>query len=120
MTRKKAAIVLICSVVVCLCAAIVISKSDKKSDFAEIYVDSRLLYTINLNTDAEFTVPGYTPGSENTVRVEGGTLRVISATCADKVCVHQGALGAAPIVCLPNRVVIRFAENNSEYDGIAG
>ncbi|MDR1821266.1 MAG: hypothetical protein LBQ91_02400, partial [Oscillospiraceae bacterium] len=77
MTRKKAAVWLAAAVFLCVLCAIIVSRAEKKGGFAEIYVDSRLLYTINLSEDAEFTVPGYLPGSENTVLVENGRLRVI-------------------------------------------
>ena len=54
------------------------------------------------------------PGSGgNTIEVSKDGVRVISAGCPDQVCVAHGFLvsGKEPIICLPNRLVIRFQED---------
>ncbi|MBR4895991.1 MAG: NusG domain II-containing protein, partial [Clostridia bacterium] len=63
---------------------------------------------------------------ENTVRVETGRIRIVSADCPDKICVDTGWISdsAAPIVCLPHRLVIRLEEGPADdaraLDGVAG
>lgn len=44
----------------------------------------------------------------NTLVIEGGTARVVEASCPDQICVRQGAVRYAgeSIVCLPHRLVI--------------
>ncbi|MDE6103825.1 MAG: NusG domain II-containing protein, partial [Oscillospiraceae bacterium] len=39
-------------------------------------------------------------------------ISVINAECPDQTCVKMGELksSAAPIVCLPNKLVVKFAE----------
>ncbi|MBO6052395.1 MAG: NusG domain II-containing protein [Clostridia bacterium] len=72
----------------------------------------------------EFTLTD--ASGENTVRVEPGRIRMISADCPDKICVNTGWISdsAAPIVCLPHRLVIRLEEGPADdaraLDGVAG
>ncbi len=48
-------------------------------------------------------------GGYNLVEVRPGAIRVSEADCPDRICVGMGWLtdGAAPIVCLPHRLMIR-------------
>lgn len=78
---------------------------------AEIYSDGELIRTIVLSETAfpySFTVEG--ENGKNVVSVEAGRICVSEADCPDQICVHQGwqSGGAAPIVCLPNKLVIQF------------
>jgi hypothetical protein len=55
----------------------------------------------------------------NTVEISPDGIRMAEATCPDGLCIRQGYLNL-PIVCLPNRVVIRFTGAGSkEYDAIS-
>jgi hypothetical protein len=56
----------------------------------------------------EYTVRGM-GRSENVIIVdENHNVYMHSASCRDQVCVRRGAYSSAfPIVCLPNRVVVR-------------
>ena len=87
-----------------------------------VYQDGQLLRTLDLRQDTVFTVEG--PAGENTVTVAGGEVFVSQADCPDQVCVAHGYLvsGKEPIICLPNRLVIRFLENVrlDSADAVAG
>ncbi len=90
--------------------------------FAEIYQDGVLIQTVDLGKDAEFTITN-DGGGYNTILVKNGAISVIEANCPDKYCIHQGAIsgGAQPIVCLPNKLVIKIAEpSGDEPDIIVG
>lgn len=77
---------------------------------AEIYSGGRLLRTIFLDKDQEFTVEA-PQGGYNTILIRGGKIAVTDADCPDGVCMGQGFRnGGPPIVCLPNRLEIRFVE----------
>ena len=86
---------------------------------AEIYSDGKLIKTVNLFEFQEFTVT--TPdGGVNTVTVQGGKIAVTQANCPDSYCMARGYCNAgAQIVCLPNRLVIRFA-GQQEIDAAVG
>jgi len=89
------------------------------SNRAEIISDGTLVATVDLNTDQEFTVESPTGGS-NTVTVKDGKIAVTAATCPDHYCMDRGFCNSGTqIVCLPNRLVIRFLDEET-IDGIIG
>lgn len=90
---------------------------------ARVYVDGELLYTIDLDALTERKV--YTVKTDrgvNVVVAEPGRIRVESADCPDQVCVDFGWLSdsAAPIVCLPHRLVIRLSGDASVDAEVGG
>lgn len=78
---------------------------------AEIYVDGKLYKSVDLSkvTGSE-RITVSTERGVNVILLEPGRIRVEAADCPDKVCVDAGWLenSAAPIVCLPHRVVIKL------------
>lgn len=84
---------------------------------ADIYQNGELLTSIPLDdSDApyRFTVTGEN-GCVNEIEVRSDSIGIISADCPDKLCVHQGFISntGLPIVCLPNKLVIRLREADS-------
>ena len=85
---------------------------------AEIWLDGELVRTINLDT---LTEPLEIPvGGGNVVQAEKGRVRMLSADCPDKLCVHMGWTDspAMPIVCLPNRVTVVITGAEGESDAV--
>ena len=85
---------------------------------AEIYVDGRLMYTLDLSkVTEEYTIEL----PHNTVLVGEGEISMLSADCPDQICVRQGVIrnGIQPIICLPNRVEIRIVKD-SGIDAVTG
>ena len=82
---------------------------------AEIHSDGKLVRTVSLAIDQEFTVAGH-----NTVTVRDGKIAVTWADCPDGYCVARGFCSSGgDIVCLPNQLVISFT-GAQEVDGVAG
>ena len=82
---------------------------------AEVWADGVLTQTIDLSTDGEYRIES--AQGWNVLTVSGGKLAVTEASCPDGDCVRCGPRNTnPPIVCLPNRVSIRFSENG-EVDG---
>lgn len=87
--------------------------------YAQISSGGKVVKTVNLRIDQQFTVTGETGGS-NTVTVRDGRIAVTGANCPDHYCMERGfCSGGTPIVCLPNRLVIRFLWEQS-VDAAAG
>lgn len=89
---------------------------------AELVRDGIVLQRIELDRVTEgyqFTVD-CPEGGINIVAVRPGGIRVLEADCPDRICVEQGWLEdrAAPIVCLPHRLVIRLA-GEGDLDAVA-
>ena len=108
------------SLLVLLCAGLsaVFLLAGKGADLAEVYSDGKLIFRVNLSENAEYRVDY---GKEwNFITVKDGKISVSAASCASQDCVHHApADHGAPIVCLPNRLVIKFV-NSSELDALIG
>ena len=86
---------------------------------AEIYQDGRILHTISLDkveNPYEITISGQ--DRHNIVLVEKGKISMKDATCPDGLCKKIGAIknSSYPIVCLPNKVIIKIKGGEVGYD----
>ncbi len=84
---------------------------------ANVYLDGTLIRSIDLSLITEsytFSVSGE-DGAYNEIAVEPGKIAILHASCPDKLCVHQGFISSPllPIICLPNRLVIRITEETA-------
>ena len=85
---------------------------------AEIWSDGVLVETVDLSVDRVLTVEG--KNGTNVVTISGGKIAVTDADCPDHYCVARGyCSGGAQIVCLPNRLVIKFLGKQA-LDGVVG
>lgn len=108
---------------VILVAAIVgtvITFTAPSSDTVEIISNGETLYTIDLSHTQDRIIRIDCNDSYNIIEITDGKIHVSEAGCPDKTCVSMGFLkSGAPIVCLPNRLVIRYVEGG-ELDAVAG
>ena len=93
--------------------------SGANSDFAEIYVDSKLVKTVSLNDNTEFSLSeldGFV------FKVESGGICVYSSACENKICVNTGYIskGNQTIICLPYKLCIRTVSSDNSFDAVAG
>lgn len=125
--RKRAVLltaVLLVISVLCGVWIYVVSHSSAESGqalYADLYQNGELLQTICLDTvtgEYTFDISGENDAT-NTVCVRPGSIAIVSASCPDQICVHQGFTSTSllPITCLPNRLVIRVREEVSVPDG---
>ena len=81
----------------------------------EITQDNAVIARFDLNTAENQTLRVDAPdGGYNLIEIKDGEIFMAEADCPDQTCVKMGALRAEnlPIVCLPHKVVIRFAEES--------
>ena len=84
----------------------------------EVWSEGKLVKTVSLSADQTFTVE--TEKGINVITVSGGKVAVTEANCPDKYCMARGfCSGGTQIVCLPNRLVLKFTGETS-IDGVAG
>ena len=80
----------------------------------QVLQDSEVVREIDLSQVTErYTFTLTAPdGGTNTVEVQPGRIRVLDADCPDRICVEHGWLTdqAAPIVCMPHRLIIQLKE----------
>ena len=98
---------------VCL-SVYILRHSDKQT--VEIVQDGAVLDTIDLNRtdDREIRIPAAN-GGYNLIVIKDGTICIAEADCPDQTCVKTGVLKSdyLPIVCLPHKLIVRFAEDAS-------
>ena len=97
-------IILLIVFVVAIVLTIVLA-TGQKSLYAEVYIDGRLSYTLNLNEDQTLEI---LDGAMK-LRVENGKIYVAGSDCPEHLCVNSAPIGkdGGMIVCLPNKVVIK-------------
>ena len=79
----------------------------------EILQDGKILYTLDLAQAEDQTFTVTYGGRTNEIEIRDHQIRVKAADCPDQICVHMDWLEAAPIVCLPNRLSIQYADGES-------
>ena len=90
------------------------------TSMVEVVRDGQVLYQFDLAQEADRVLEIEYEGRVNTIEIKDHQIHMQAAECPDNTCVHMGWLdSAAPIVCLPNHLVIQFAENHEALDGIA-
>ena len=85
---------------------------------AEITSLGEPVATVELSVDREFTVR--IGDDYNVITVRDGKIAVTEATCPDHYCMKRGFCNSGTeIVCLPNRLVIKFV-GTQEIDAAVG
>lgn len=115
MRNRKPLIAVIVIILVSACLSVLILRhSDKQA--VEIVQDGAVLYTFDLNSTADRDIRISAPdGGYNLVQIRSGTICISEADCPDQTCVKMGKLQSdyLPIVCLPHKLIVRFAEEGS-------
>lgn len=117
--------IIIFSLLLISCAVwwIFISSAPSQSKTVGIYQNGSLIEKIDLNSvtaEREIALTG--EYGTNTIYISQDHIEMKSAECPDKLCVKHGELkeSGAPIVCLPNRVVIKFENGADDADARTG
>lgn len=86
-----------------------------------VTVDGKDYKTFSLNENTVFTIQ-QEDGQWNTFEIKDGDVRMLEASCPDKLCVKFGKIhyDGESITCLPNRVVLRIIDGEeNDLDAIA-
>ena len=109
---KTWVIMIICLCVVLSAASAVMLTRHRDSTVVEIVQDGTVIKEIDLAavTQAYSFSVYWEDGGSNVITVQPGRICVSGADCPDLVCVKYGWLTdqAAPIVCMPHRLLIRL------------
>lgn len=89
------------------------------SQTVQIVQDGSVLYTIDLSQESDRTIQVEYEGRTNVIQIQDGKIRMLEAECPDHTCIQMGWLdSAAPIVCLPNHLTIRFSPSQEPIDAV--
>ena len=104
--------------VVCLGLSLWLLADTAPATHVQIHSEGKLLYTLPLAVDTQITVT--TDRGTNVITVKEGKVAVTQASCPDHHCMNRGFCNSgAQIVCLPNRLVLTFTENQ-DVDAVIG
>lgn len=112
--------ILLFAAIAAVCAVLsgLLMRQTDAAAYAQIYQDGELLKTVDLSQPQCFTVKN--GEAYNTITVEDGKISVTEASCPDHYCIKRGQQNSGvPIVCLPNRLVIRFTDSGG-IDAVVG
>ena len=111
-------LILVSLLATCVGASFLLLHTAEPAAQVQILSEGSVLYTLDLREDQEVTVT--TDRGSNTVTIRNGAVAVTAADCPDHYCMHRGfCSGGGDIICLPNRLVIRFL-GEQKIDGILG
>lgn len=91
--------------------------SGDNGNFAEISYNGKVVKTVSLSEELEFSVNGVT------FSVKENSVCVVSSPCPDKICVKTGAIkrNGETIICLPEKVSVRIiSDNETTADIVVG
>ncbi|MGN0594955.1 MAG: NusG domain II-containing protein [Hominimerdicola sp.] len=111
--NNKIKVILIITIIIFVLGGIgtyfVFKPSERR--MVEIVQDGTVLYTFDLETaeNMDYEIISEN-GSKNIVTITDGEICISYAECPDHTCVKMGNLYSEnlPIVCLPNKLIIRF------------
>ncbi len=93
--------------------------SRPQGTWVEILQDGTVVERIDLSKAEDQTIQVEYEGRINEMKIENGRICVSRSDCRDHTCVAMGWLQSyLPIVCLPNHLVIQFADPGGEIDAI--
>ena len=93
---------------VCLGLSLPMLLPGEAATHAEIVSNGQVIHTVDLRMGRQIRITTDNGGS-NVVTVKDGKIAVTEANCPDHYCMQRGYCNSgAQIVCLPNRLVIRF------------
>lgn len=102
-------------------AGSVIMLNAPDTDSVEVVRNGEVLYSFDMRTAKDQSIRIEYGESYNIIEISEGKIRVSEAGCPDKTCVKMGWLkSGTPVVCLPNRLEIRFFHGKSDVDAVVG
>ena len=95
--------------------------SPQENTRVDILQDGAALYQLDISQEGNRTISIEYQGRTNLIEICDGRIRVAEADCPDQLCVQMGWLqnSGLPIVCLPNRLVIQYAQSLDGLDAIS-
>ena len=85
--------------------------------WVEIVQDGAVIERLDLSQAEDQTMEVEYNGRINTIQIENNRIRVSEADCPDHTCINMGWLDSSlPIVCLPNHLVIQYADQETDTD----
>ena len=108
---KKADVALVI-LLIAVCAVWILTGLPESGTRIAVTVDGEEYIQADLTEDQVIELPNAA------IQIENGEVRFLYSDCPNQVCVHQGAVHAGSLICLPNRIVVEVLTD--DYDVIVG
>ena len=97
---------------------IFINVTKEKGSIAEVYYEDKLVLSIDLILDGEYTVDGEL--GDVVLEVKDRMIRVKSENSPKNICSKEGYIGdsSRTLICLPNKIIIKIVGDREEIDGV--
>lgn len=106
--------------ILAILGTIFINNKKVNSGEVSIYKDGELIKSIDLNSvKDEQEIKIVDQNEFNTIKITKSGVKVIEASCHDKVCIKTGEIhdSLLPIACLPNNLIIKVeGVKHDEFD----
>lgn len=113
---------ILAAVIIAIAGGIWLFSSFSKTDgsYAAVIVNGVETARYPLDTDAEIRIENES-GGYNILVIKDGVADITEASCPDKICVNQHAVGKTgeAITCLPNKTVIEIIGGEREVDFVS-
>ena len=96
--------------VIAVLTILIINTTKKEAD--------KLIKTIDLNKDGEYTVDGFL--GDVVIEVKDKKVRVKKENSPRNICSKEGYISdnTKPLICLPNKIIIKIASKDNDIDGV--
>ena len=108
MNKNDVKLIIIVLIIVLMFLMIKVYKNND-SMIANVYYEDKIIETIDLNKNSEYTVKGY--NGDVVIEVKDKKIRVKEEESSRHLCSKQGYDDV--IICLPNKIVIDFSNDNN-------
>ena len=97
---------------------ILINTNNNKGNVVEVYYDNKLILEKDLNVDNTYVVEGYL--GEVEIEVKDRKVRVLKENSPRHICSKEGYISdsSKPLICLPNKIIIKITDKESDIDGV--
>ncbi len=119
MPDKKAKFILIITVLILLLCAVWAAFALRKPSGQRVFIiqENKIIQELDLASEKDQEIRIASPdGGYNIIRIQNHEICISEADCPDQTCIKTGILRSEnlPIVCLPHKLIIRFAEEGEQ------
>lgn len=97
---------------------VIINFTKKEGNKAVVYYEDDIVKIIDLNIDDEYKVEGYL--GDIVLEVKDKKIRVKEEISPKNLCSKEGYTNSSfkPLICLPNKVIVKIIEEDNVVDGV--
>ncbi len=118
--KKNDIILIIVLIVLSLFFVLILQFTKKEGTSLLVFIDGNEYKSFDLSEELSFTIE-LEDGNYNSFEIKDGYVKMISASCPDKICLHTKGIyyDKETITCLPNRVLLQVSGGeSSEIDAV--